>query len=66
MYEGTRLSQPTKNCSSRYKSRIYHIQTANIFFTKEQGVKLGDFNVSKTFHEDLHFTKTGTPYYNSP
>jgi len=51
-----------------HDSKICHrdLKCANIFLTKEGGVKLGDFNVSKVLHRGMLHTQTGTPYYASP
>ena len=48
--------------------KIVHrdIKCANIFLTKNGGVKLGDLNVSKVANKGLMHTQTGTPYYASP
>ena len=42
------------------------LKSANVFLTKEGGVKLGDMNVSKISKRCLEHTQTGTPYYASP
>lgn len=42
------------------------IQTANVFLSQGDQVKLGDMNVSKIAQEGLCITQTGTPYYASP
>jgi NIMA (never in mitosis gene a)-related kinase len=43
------------------------LKSANVFITKDFGVKLGDMNVSKVANKGgLNYTQTGTPYYASP
>ena len=42
------------------------IKCANIFFTKDGVIKLGDLNVSKVAKKGMMHTQTGTPYYASP
>ena len=42
-------------------------QSANIFLTDDNIVKIGDLNVSKIARQDgLNYTQAGTPYYASP
>jgi NIMA (never in mitosis gene a)-related kinase len=42
------------------------IKSANVFLTRKDEVKLGDFNVSKVAKKGMLRTQTGTPYYASP
>ena len=51
-----------------HKSDIIHrdLKSANIFLTKDGGVKIGDLNVSKIIGKSMALTQTGTPYYASP
>ena len=43
------------------------LQSANIFLTNENIVKVGDLNVSRLARQDgLNYTQAGTPYYASP
>ncbi len=42
------------------------IKCANVFLSKNGGVKLGDLNVSKIAKLGMLQTQTGTPYYASP
>jgi len=41
------------------------LKCANVFMSNN-GVKLGDLNVSKVAKQGLVYTQTGTPYYASP
>lgn len=41
------------------------LKCANVFISNN-GVKLGDLNVSKVAKQGLVYTQTGTPYYASP
>ena len=44
-----------------------HLQSANIFLSDDNIVKVGDLNVSKLARQDgLNYTQAGTPYYASP
>lgn len=46
---------------------VQFLQSANIFLTNENIVKIGDLNVSKLARQDgLNYTQAGTPYYASP
>ena len=51
-----------------HNAKIVHrdIKCANIFLSKEGGVKLGDMNVSKIAKAGVMQTQTGTPYYCPP
>ena len=55
--------------SEIHKMNILHrdIKTKNIFLTKNNDIKIGDFGISKQLYR-FHFAKTviGTPYYLSP
>jgi NIMA (never in mitosis gene a)-related kinase len=42
------------------------IKCANVFYTKDGVIKLGDLNVSKIAGKGMLHTQTGTPYYASP
>lgn len=47
--------------------RCLLLQSANIFLTDDNIVKVGDLNVSKLARQDgLNYTQAGTPYYASP
>eukprot|EP00743_Colponemidia_sp_Colp-15_P010894 GILK01012068.1.p1 GENE.GILK01012068.1~~GILK01012068.1.p1 ORF type:complete len:862 (+),score=168.21 GILK01012068.1:96-2681(+) len=53
-----------------HSKNILHrdIKTQNIFLTKDNYVKLGDFGIAKSLSENTLFAKTacGTPYFMSP
>jgi len=55
-----------------HRERVCHrdIKSQNIFMSQDQNghtvYKLGDFNVSKLYKNDLMKTQTGTPYYCAP
>lgn len=61
--------QILKGLFALHEKNIMHrdLKSANIFLTKEGGVKLGDLNVGKYIKDNkLAITQTGTPYYASP
>lgn len=60
--------QIIKGIKSLHDKNIMHrdLKSANIFLTKDGGVKIGDLNVSKLIKDKLAHTQTGTPYYASP
>ena len=62
--------QITLALNHMHKKHILHrdIKTQNIFLTKNNMVKLGDFGISKSLEGSLAQAKTviGTPYYLSP
>lgn len=39
------------------------LKSANCFLSREEVVKIGDFNVSRTLKKGLAHTQIGTPYY---
>mgnify|MGYP001012605400 CR=1 FL=1 len=51
-----------------HEQKIVHrdIKCANVFLSKDGGVKLGDMNVSKRLQRGQLKTQIGTPYYMSP
>jgi NIMA (never in mitosis gene a)-related kinase len=53
-----------------HAKKILHrdLKSQNIFLTKDNQVKLGDFGISKVLESTHDFAKTslGTPYYLSP
>ncbi len=62
------INQLSQGLKALHDKKICHrdIKSANIFLTKQEEVKLGDFNVSKVSKGGLMRTQTGTPYYASP
>lgn len=69
------LIQVSRGLKALHDLKIFHrdlkviywpIKSANVFLTKDGGVKLGDMNVSKLAKNGLLYTQTGTPYYASP
>ena len=53
-----------------HDKKVLHrdLKTQNVFITKEDRVKIGDFGISKTLENtgQLAGTSLGTPYYLSP
>ena len=52
-----------------HKNKIIHrdLKTMNIFLTKDNHIKIGDFGVSKKLNNNIYaYTFIGTPYYLSP
>ena len=63
------LIQILEGLNYLHKSCIIHrdLKSANIFLTKDGGVKIGDLNVSKILNKMIiTYTQTGTPYFASP
>eukprot|EP00761_Pharyngomonas_kirbyi_P014472 gb/GECH01014502.1/.p1 GENE.gb/GECH01014502.1/~~gb/GECH01014502.1/.p1 ORF type:complete len:520 (+),score=163.89 gb/GECH01014502.1/:1-1560(+) len=62
--------QIAQGLSHIHENNILHrdLKTQNIFLTKDNVVKLGDFGISKvlTSHTDVAKTMIGTPFYLSP
>ncbi|CAG9334170.1 unnamed protein product [Blepharisma stoltei] len=58
----------TRGLKALHDLNIMHrdLKSANVFLTKDGGVKLGDMNVSKVTKQGMLHTQTGTPYYASP
>ena len=58
----------TEGLVALHEAKIVHrdIKCANIFLSKDGGVKLGDMNVSKIAKVGIMQTQTGTPYYCPP
>lgn len=58
----------TRGLKALHDLDIMHrdLKSANVFLTKDGGVKLGDMNVSKVTKQGMLHTQTGTPYYASP
>jgi NIMA (never in mitosis gene a)-related kinase len=53
-----------------HNRKVLHrdLKSQNIFLTKSNQVKIGDFGISKVLENTMDFAKTslGTPYYLSP
>lgn len=64
----TMFSQIVKALRVIHQMGILHrdLKSANIFLTKDNEVKIGDFNVAKLAQKGLLATQTGTPYYMCP
>lgn len=62
------FKQMVEGLVALHNAKIVHrdIKCANIFLSKEGGVKLGDMNVSKIAKAGVMQTQTGTPYYCPP
>ena len=62
------FKQMVEGLVALHNNKIVHrdIKCANIFLSKEGGVKLGDMNVSKIAKAGVMQTQTGTPYYCPP
>jgi tetratricopeptide (TPR) repeat protein len=59
-----------RGCTYAHERKIVHrdIKTANLFFTKDQLVKIMDFGIAKSLEEVRRSTTVvgGTPYYMAP
>lgn len=57
-------------CHKKGKKKVLHrdLKPGNVFFGRNQTVKLGDFGLSREMGEESTFARThvGTPYYMSP
>ena len=59
-----------RECHNRKEGKIIHrdIKPGNVFFDKDNNVKLGDFGLSRVMSNESVYAQTnvGTPYYMSP
>lgn len=59
-----------RECHNRKEGKVIHrdIKPGNVFFDKDNNVKLGDFGLSRVMSQESVYAQTnvGTPYYMSP
>ncbi len=66
----TQIVLALNECHNNKTRKILHrdIKPGNVFFDKDNNIKLGDFGLSKVLSEASKYacTNVGTPYYMSP
>lgn len=64
------IGQLSEALNHIHENKVIHrdLKTHNIFLTKDGGVQVGDFGISKilNFSDEMALTSVGTPYYLAP